>query len=229
MLKIWMFIVCILVALVLATQARASIFGEENIALMKLVIGQIIELEKLASAVEVAKEQKELLEQINAGVTRTVEQIEAIEEILTRAQGLDPRNIRRISDLTNAIIEVKDLKRRAQDIMSTRLSIADNTIAQSGVQAETAYTMGQEMVHIGSDLSRDSASASPGRAAQITASAASAQTLSSGVALQTLAHIAQLQAVSLDLQKSQIEAHLIESQTQSDYFRSQLLAKERSR
>ena len=99
MLKTWI-VISTLASLALATSARASLFGEENIPLMKLVLGQLVELEKLAAALEVAKEQRDLLEQINAGVTRTIAQIEAIEEILTRAQGLDPRNIRRISELT---------------------------------------------------------------------------------------------------------------------------------
>lgn len=224
MLKAWIAISA-LVFLVLASSARASIFGEENIALMKLVVGQIVELEKLAAALEVAKEQRDLIEQINAGVNRTIAQIEAIEEILNRAQGLDPRNIRRISELTDAILEVRELKRRAQDIQNTRILIANNAIAQSGLQAETAYTMGQEMIRTGTDLSREAASASPGRSAQITATAQSAQTLSSGVVLQTLSHIAQLQAVSLEFQKAQAESRLIENQSQSDYFRSQLLTK----
>lgn len=226
MLKAGIALLC-LVFLVPATPVRASIFGEENIPLMKLVIGQIIELEKLAAALEVAKEQRDLIEQVNAGVNRTIAQIEAIEEILTRAQGLDPRNIRRLSDLTQAIQEVRDLKRRAQDVLATKLAITNNAIAQSGLQAETAYTMGQEMIQVGSNLSRESASASPGRAAQIAASAQSAQTLSQGVALQTLAHIAQLQALTLDLHKSQLEARLMESQTQGDYFRAQLMGKGR--
>lgn len=224
MLKAWIAISA-LVLLVLASSARASIFGEENIALMKLVVGQIVELEKLAAALEVAKEQRDLIEQINAGVNRTIAQIEAIEEILNRAQGLDPRNIRRISELTDAILEVRELKRRAQDIQNTRILIANNAIAQSGLQAETAYTMGQEMIRTGTDLSREATSASPGRSAQITATAQSAQTLSSGVVLQTLSHIAQLQAVSLEFQKAQAESRLIENQSQSDYFRSQLLTK----
>lgn len=228
MLKTWI-VISALASLALAPSAKASLFGEENVPLMKLVLGQIVELEKLAAALEVAKEQRDLLEQINAGVTRTMAQIEAIEEILSRAQGLDPRNIRRISDLTNAILEVKELKRRTQDIQNTRILIANNAIAQSGLQAETAYTMGQEMIRTGSDLSREATSASPGRSAQITASAQSAQTLSSGVALQTLAHIAQLQALSLEFQKSQLESRLIESQTQGDYFRSQLLVKGRDK
>ena len=222
-------VISALISLALSTPSRASIFGEENIALMKLVVGQIVELERLAAALEVAKEQRDLWEQINAGVNRTMSQIEAIEEILTRAQGLDPRNIRRISELTDAIIEVRELKRRAQDIQNTRILIANNAIAQSGLQAETAYTMGQEMIRTGTDLSREAASASPGRSAQITATAQSAQTLSSGVALQTLSHIAQLQALSLEFQKSQAEARLIENQTQSDYFRSQLVTKSGSK
>lgn len=226
MLKTGIALLC-LAFLVPAPQANASIFGEENIPLMKLVIGQIIELERLAATLEVAKEQRDLIEQVNAGVNRTISQIEAIEEILTRAQGLDPRNIRRLSDLTQAIQEVKDLKRRAQDVLATRLAITNNAIAQSGLQAETAYTMGQEMIQVGSNLSREAAAASPGRAAQIAASAQSAQTLSQGVALQTLAHIAQLQALTLDLQKSQLEARLVENQAQSDYFRAQLLNKGR--
>ena len=214
-----------LVSLTLAASVQASILGEENIALMKLVVGQIVELERLAAALEVAKEQRDLIEQINAGINRTITQIETIEEILNRAKGLDPRNIRRISELTYAINEVRELKRRAQEIQNTRILIADNAIAQSSLQAETAYTMGQEMINTGSYLSRESAIASPGRASQISASAQSAQALSSGVMLQTLSHIAQLQALSLEFQKAQVENQTIENQSQGDFFKSQLQVK----
>jgi hypothetical protein len=220
-------ILACLAFLVPAHEAQASLFGEENVPLFKLVLGQIVELERLGAMLQIAKEQRELMEQVNAGVHRTLQQIEAIEEILRRAQGLDPRNIRRISDLNEAVHEVKELKRRAQEVLTARLAITDHAVSQSGLQAETAYTMGQEMIRVGSDLSRESAQASPGRASQISAAAQTSQTISNGVVLQTLAHIAQLQAMGLELQKAEIEHRLVEAQSQSEFYRTQLAVKER--
>lgn len=205
--------------------APASLFGEENVPLMKLVIGQIVELEKLASALEVAKEQREILSQINEGVNRTIQQIDAIEEIIRRAQGLDPKNIRRISELTDLIYEVRDLRERVREITMLRLSIASQAIRESGIQSETTYTMGQEMIRVGTTLSTEAASASPGRSAQLSASAGAAQTISSGVMLQTLSHMTQLQAMSLELQRSQIERDLHASDQRAEVYRSGVMGR----
>ena len=207
---------------------HASLFGEENIPLMKLVVGQIVELERLGQAVQIAQNQQDLLAEIHAGVDRAVQQIEAIQEILTRAQGLNPGNVRRMSDLTAMINETKELKYRAEQILTTKMQITDSAIAQSGVQAETSYLMGQEMISTGAQLANESRAASPGRAAQISAAADSAQMLSDGVALQTLAHIAQLTALGVDLQKTRLERELLQKTQQDEYFEARLAMMKRS-
>ena len=106
--------------------------------------------------------------------------------------------------------------------MATKVQITDAAIAQSAVQSETSYLMGQEMVATGSVLSDESRTASPGRAAQISAAASSAQMLSQGVALQTLAHIVQLTALSVDLQKSRLEQEQGQKTQQNEYFNARL-------
>ena len=87
--------------------------------------------------------------------------------------------------------------------------------------------MGQEMIAAGSDLAVESKTATPGRAAQITAASGAAQMLSQGVALQTLAHIAQLQAMQLELQKTQMERDQYALTARRAYFSGQLTQSKR--
>ena len=197
-----------LLFILLPNIACASIFGEENLSLIKLVTGQVVELERLTEAVGVAKENREILLKINEGMNRVTNQINTLDEISRRSQNLNPNAIKRMSDLTDYLNELKYIKGTTEGVLSAKLALADQAIAQSALQSDTSYRMGQEMITTGSFLAKESKNASPGRAAQITASAESASMLSNGVLLQTLAQLTQLQTVSLELQKSQLEQNL---------------------
>lgn len=184
---------------------EASIFGEENIALMKLVFGQISELEKLTEAIGVAKENRDLLIEINQGINKVTDQLNAIDEIVRRSGRLDPTSIRRISDITNLINDAKSLSRDADALVSAKLMLTNEAILTSSIQSETAYSVGHEMIKTGSRYSEESRTASPGRAAQISAAASSAQMMATGTLLQTMSQMTQLQAIDLDFKKSEME------------------------
>lgn len=209
--------------------SHASLLGEEMIPLVKLVAGQVLELERLAETVGVSKEQRDLLLQINQGIDQSTHQIDSIQTIVDRTQGLDPSSVRSLSEFNHYLEQTRALQAQTQEIVNLKLLMTDQAISQSAVQSETAYTMGQEMVGVGSQLAIESKTASPGRASQITASAQSAQMLSSGVALQTLAQIAQLQAMQLELQKVQIEKDSKNQSQRQGYFEKELIATRRRR
>ena len=209
---------------VLGFQARASIFGEENIPLAKLVVGQLQEISHLAEIVGASKDNLRALEQINSGINRVSNTISAIEEIKRRAQGLNPKSSRELADLTILIREMKRLRDDVRGVMMIKIALSDQAISQSSAQSETAYLMGQEMIKVGSALNQEAHASSPGRSAQISAAANSGSMLSEGVQLQTLAHIAQIQTMQLELQKSQIERDM-----QSDSERQRIYLKELSR
>jgi len=215
--------------LVISLPAQASIFGEENAPLWKLVTGQIIELDRLAQAVGVAEEQRDILIQLNEGVERTTRQIEALESVIERAKGLDPSSVRTLSDLTSRIESMKSILVETSEVVSLKIQLCDQAISQSAVQSDTAYKMGQEMISAGSSLAQESRSASPGRAGQISAAASSSQMLATGVQLQTLAHMAQLQAMSLELQKVQIQKEVRADQSRREFVTQQLSGKGRLR
>ncbi|MGK5088284.1 hypothetical protein WDW86_12060 [Bdellovibrionota bacterium FG-2] len=200
----------------------ASMFGEESVPLWKLVVGQISELKSLVDLVGVGEEQQKLLTQINDGIQKTTQQIEAIESVIDRAQNLNPTSARRISDLTFQIQEMKGVLADTSEILTLKLELCDQAIAQSAMQSDTAYKMGQEMVGVGSSLAMESKTASPGRASQITAAAASSQMLATGVGLQTPAQLTQLQAMSLELQKAQLRKEVRTEEVRKEYFRKQI-------
>lgn len=195
----------LVILLLFSCPTEASIFGEENIALMKLVFGQISELEKLTEAIGVAKENRDLLIEINEGINKVTNQLDAIDEIVRRSARLDPTSIRKISDLTNLINDAKTLSRDADALVSAKLMLTNEAILTSGLQSETAYSVGQEMIKAGSEYSAESRTASPGRAAQISAAASAAQMMATGTLLQTMSQMTQLQAIDLEFKKSEVE------------------------
>lgn len=214
------FVILILIA---PLSARASIFGEENVALLKLVSGQLLELERLANALEIAKENQALLLEVNKGIDRVTTQIDAVDTIIQRSQGLDPTSIKRISDITNMIYDLKSMKASVEEIVIVKLLLSEKAIGQSALQSETAYKMGQEMVGTGAVLASEAKSASPGRAAQITASAHSSSMVSQGVMLQTMAQMTQLQAMNLELQKSQLQREVYTERSRRSFLASELM------
>ena len=180
-------------------------FGEETIPLAQLVAGQITELERLAEPIEISRENRALLLEVNSGIERTTGQINSIETLLERSQRASPQSVSSLAEVRQYVDDMKSTRANAEEVVTLKLLLVDQAIDESALQSDTAYKMGQEMVGLGNELSAESKTASPGRAGQIAASAASAQTLASGVELQTLAHIAELQAMSLELQRSLLE------------------------
>lgn len=213
--------IVLVIALLIPAQAKA-IFGMELGPLLKLVAGQVVELERLAEIAGASKDQANALRALNNGIDKTVEQIETVQIIIERADGLDPSSIRSVRELNDQLERVKDLKEKTDQIMMIRLKAAEIGISQSSLQADTSYRMGQEMIGTGSMLAQESKQASPGRAAQISASSNSAQMMAKGVELQTMSQLVQLQALSLDLQRSQIEKEISQRQSSRDIFISTL-------
>lgn len=201
------------ISLVCLLLSRSSIafLGTELGPLLQLVAGQVQEIEKLAETVGVAKDQREILIKLNHGIDETISQIQSIQSIIDRAQGLDPRSIRTISELNQYLGRLKEAKRSIDDVLLIKVEASKFAVDSAALQSETTYLMGQEMIATGANLAQESRSASPGRAAQIQAASSSAQMLAKGVELQTLAQIAQLQALSLELERSKLERE-IESQ-----------------
>ena len=159
-----------------------------------------------------------MLLELNHGIEKTVAQIEAVEAVVERAQGLDPSAVRSVSDLNEYLRRTREAKRSVEELMSIHSAAADIAIQQSALQGQTAYLMGQEMAATGAALSVESRNASPGRASQIAAASASASVMSQGVQLQTLSQIAQLQAMQLNLMRAQIELQQQERKAESDAF-----------
>lgn len=209
------------IALLILVSRPANAFFDVG-PLLQLVAGQIEELEKLSDSVGIARDQKALLLGINDGINRTVAQIQTLQSIVTRAQGLDPRQVRNLADLNDLLDRANDTRQQIEVILQSKIAIANQAIAESALQSDTSYKMGQEMVSVGAGLAQESQTASPGRAAQISAASGSAQMLSQGVQLQTLSQIVQLQALTLEFQKAQVEKDIQTDRIRRDMFQSQL-------
>lgn len=219
-------VVTITLALLFSTsQSHASIFGEETIVLAKMLSNQLIELERLADSVGLATENRDMLRFINEGIDRTTRQIEAVQSIISRSQGLGPNSVKNLSDLNSLLSEAKSLSVETEALLKMKIEITDQAIAQGALQADTTYRMGQEMIGLGAELSGEAHKASPGRATQIAAAANTSQMLSSGVMLQNMAQQTQLLAMNLEIQKSLLERELKAREAQQRFFHANLAPK----
>jgi len=198
------YVAVISVSVLLLPYSALAFLGTELGPLLQLVSGQITEIEKLSESINATRDQTKTLRELNDGIDQAVTQIRNLQAIIERTQGLDPRSVNSLSDLNDLLDRANQTKQTIDDMMQSKVELADQAIAGSALQSDTAYRMGQEMVVTGSQLSAESQSASPGRANQIAASAGSAQMLATGVELQTLAQLVQLQAMTLDFQKGQV-------------------------
>lgn len=198
----------LLLALLLPLKAKASLFGEENVPLWKLVVGQITELERLSAALGVAKDSRELLIRVNEGIGKVTEQLEKIDELVKRAKNVDPKQIRRISDINRLLRDTKALRSDLEALVEAKLLTTAEAVEASSVQGETAYSVGQSLIEQGARLSSEVKTASPGRANQIAATAGISQILAIGTLLQTVSQLTQLQAITLDLERSSQESAL---------------------
>lgn len=205
-----------------------AFFGTELAPLLELVSGQVREIERLTEQVGLAKDQRDLLIRLNDGIERTVDQIRNIQSLVERAQGLDPRGIKSVQELNDYLSRVQGAKHSLEEILGIKSKAAGIIIGQSALQSETAYLMGQEMIATGSTLAKESETASPGRAQQISAASQSAQMLAQGVQLQTLSQIAQLQAMQLELQRSQIDQLIQEKSATRNLFVLELSRKRKT-
>jgi hypothetical protein len=193
---------------VLIPKPAHAFFGTELAPLFQLVSGQVSEITKLTEIIGMAKDQAEALRVLNEGISKAVSQIQTLQAIVERTQGLDPTGVKSLADLNNLLTKAQGTQMLIEEMLAIKVGIADQAIERSALQSDTSYKMGQEMVVTGSQLAAESQQASPGRASQITAAASSAQMLSQGVELQTLSQLVELQAMSLDFQKSQVEREI---------------------
>ncbi len=216
-------IVYLILFLLFQDLLHASMFGEETGVLIESLSVQIQQLNNLADEVGIGKDQIEILTKINEGVSQTTRQIQALDAIIERAQGVDPTSIKSLSDINKRIDDLKFLSNEIQELVIYKMVLCDEAVEESSIQSQTTYKMGQEMVGVGAQLAQESQTASPGRAQQITASASAAQMLAMGVELQTLSQMSQVLALSLDLQKTQMEKDLKMERMRKAYFKQALV------
>ena len=195
----------LLIGFILCPATAWAFMGSEMVPLIQLVTGQVQEIERLAQTIGLARDQLELIRQLNDGIDKTVTQITSLQQLIERVQGLNPQSVRSLSDLNDLLERTKATQETVEELIEIKVALADQAIDRTALQSENAYLMGQEMVATGSVLANESQTASPGRAAQITAAAGSAQMLSQGVQLQTLAQVAEIQALLLEFQKAQLQ------------------------
>ena len=208
--------------------AHAQAFlGTELGPLLQLVAGQVREIEQLTEQVGIARDQMKAIKELNDGIERTVTQIRTLREVLERVQGLNPKSVRSLADLNDLMVRAKGSQKMLEDLLVLKVDVAEQAIGRTALQADTAYRMGQEMAVTGSQLARESETASPGRATQISAAAQSAQMLSQGVQLQTLAQVAELQALLVEFHKAQIQKQVEEERSRRSLMERQLTTSRR--
>lgn len=205
--------------------ARASILGEENIALAKLIIGQIVELERLAEIVEASQENIQVLRKVSEGIERSIRQVEGLESLIDRFKSVDPSSVRDLASLNHQLLGLKQIAANAFEVVELKIELAEGTVAQASNQSLATYDTGRELMQRGALFATEAKGASPHRASQLTASAQSAELMGQGAQLQAIAHLIQLQAQTLELVKLQTQTMLQASHASGSVFAQTLLAR----
>lgn len=214
----------VLIALVLLFSTSCFAFYDLG-PLLELVAGQLQEINRLSENLGIAKDQLSFLKELNDGISQSVQQLEDLQEIVDRAQNLDPTQVKSLSDLNDLLERANSLKARIDDVLEAKIFLANEAISASAIQSDTAYRVGEDLTWTGANLAAESRTASPGRAEQISAAAGSAQMVASGVQLQTLSQMTQLQAMNLEFEKTQFERDLQEKKLRNAAYQQELTAR----
>src|SRR4051794_12117013 len=89
--------------------------------LLQLVSGQITEIQKLTEQVGLAKDQQNTLIKLNEGINQTVSQIRSVETLISRAQGLDPRSVRSLSDLNDLLYRANQVRLEINELLRLKI------------------------------------------------------------------------------------------------------------
>ena len=123
---------------------RASMFGEENVALWRIVAQNARELEELLKQTKVMTQNWEQLNKIADAVDDTVYQVETTERIVENLKYLSGENPQTLADINNLIREIKGQK---EDVTNLKRDLYQRiTINQASFENSNRNGVRQERV-----------------------------------------------------------------------------------
>lgn len=144
--------------------ARASIFGEENIVLAQILQQTILQLAELKSILQSGKDTLGLMEDINRGINDSLHLAE------TLGVHIDPGVYRDLRQVDEAVQAVENIYGRpVNSAEATVQRNTDKTVAEAITFNNELNDYTQKLDHIGEEIKTYSHVVSPGGAAKLTA------------------------------------------------------------
>lgn len=190
-------ITAIIAALIMicAPQVRASMFGEENIILAKILANALQQLAQLQSILNTGRDNLNLIRDINRGIN------DSLSLIRTISPNTDPGLYKDWEKVTDALSKIENIYGIVIDSHDARVQKdTDQSIAEAISLNNSIYKYTKMIDEVGELIKSQSHSVSPGGAAKLTAQSLGVMLNLQNEMLRTQATGLKLQAQTLALQ-----------------------------
>ena len=187
--------IVIIATLFFSLHARASIFGEENIILAKILANALQQLAQLQNILNTGRDNLNLLRDINRGIN------DSLSLIRTISPNTDPglyKDWEKVSDALSKIERIYGVVVDSQDSRVQRDT--DQSIAEAVSLNNSIYKYTKMIDEVGELIKSQSHAVSPGGAAKLTAQSLGVMLNLQNEVLRTQATGLKLQAQTLSLQ-----------------------------
>lgn len=176
-------------------QARASIFGEENIILAKILANALQQLAQLQSILNTGRDNLNLIRDINRGIN------DSLNLIRTISPNTDPGLYKDWEKVSDALSKIESIYGIVVDSHDARVQKdTDQSIAEAVSLNNSIYKYTKMIDEVGELIKLQSHSVSPGGAAKLTAQSLGVMLNLQNEMLRTQATGLKLQAQTLALQ-----------------------------
>ncbi|MFZ4402488.1 MAG: hypothetical protein ACOYOK_00160 [Pseudobdellovibrionaceae bacterium] len=176
-------------------QSRASMFGEENIILAKILINALEQLAQLQSILNTGRDNLNLVRDINRGIN------DSLNLVRTIGPNTDPGLYKDWEKASDALLKIESIYGIVVDSHDARVQKdTDQSIAEAVALNNSIYKYTTMIDEIGELIKSQSHSVSPGGAAKLTAQSIGVMLNLQNEMLRTQATGLKLQAQTLALQ-----------------------------
>ena len=188
-------LVVVFIQLILIPNARASMFGEENILLAKILANALQQLAQLQSILNTGRDSLNLVREINQGIN------DSLGLIRTVSPNTDPGLYKDWEKVSDALAKVESIYGIVIDSQDRRVQKdTDQSIAEAVALNNSVYKYTKMIDDVGELIKSQSHAVSPGGAAKLTAQSLGVMLNLQNEMLRTQATGLKLQAQALALQ-----------------------------
>ncbi|MBI3294436.1 MAG: hypothetical protein HYZ71_06865 [Deltaproteobacteria bacterium] len=192
----------VIVLLVWSVNARASIFGEENIPLYQILFNAIQQLAKMNEMLNQGKESLNLIREINKGINDSLNMIRTAQTDWNSGTYSEWESAKQAVDEIERIYGAVPANTSEAQVQKD----ADQSVAEAVALNNTMYDYSREIDRLGEEVKMASHTVSPGGAQKLTAETLGVMLHVMNSSLRAQATALKLQAQTMGLQNRQNKA-----------------------